>query len=71
MVNLLPTAFILYVLPHSVNIDLCTAWLRASGRFAYPNPRILTKNNGITLSVIQEILSSKKLLGMHSISLHV
>ena len=69
MVNLLPTSLISYVLPDSVNIDLYTAWLGASGRFTYPNPRSLTKKNGVIIPVIQSTLSSKMLLVMHSVSL--
>ena len=55
MVNLVPTLFIFYVLPHSVNINLCTAWLGASDRFAYPDPRSLTRLNGITSPVTQAL----------------
>lgn len=47
-------SFILYVLPHCVNIDLCAAWLGASGGFGYLIPRSLTRKNGITIPVIQE-----------------
>ena len=53
MVNLVPTLFIFYVLPHSVNINLCTAWLGASDRFAYPDPRSSTRLNGITSPITQ------------------
>lgn len=61
MMNLLTTSFILYVLPHNVNIDLCPAWLGASGGFACPNPRSLTRKNGVIIPVIQRTWSAKML----------